>query len=79
MISYRQFHELESRFNEAYSQSLTTKDERIQVLEKRVEEITLENGQLRDELAGLWKQNEKTTVHGNRRNSPAGSPGHGMT
>lgn len=37
------------------------KDERIGQLEARVEEMTSDNSQLRDEVASLKQQNEKLT------------------
>ena len=55
----RQLHELESKFKEAYSQSLSNKDERIQVLEKRIDETSADNTQLREELVSTKKQYEK--------------------
>ena len=60
--------ELESKFKDAYSQSLSNKDERIQVLERRVEEMIRDNTQLREDLTSLRKQNEKL------KESPRGSP-----
>ncbi len=51
--------ELENKFKDAYSQSLSTKDERIQVLEKRVEETIRDNSQLREELTALRKQHDR--------------------
>ena len=72
LIINRQLQELESKFKEAYSQSLSNKDERIQVLEKRVEEMTLDNSQLRETLK---KQSEKLKeVVQMNGESPAGSP-----
>ena len=68
LVHCRQMQELESRFNEAYSQSLSMKDERIQVLERRIEDLTAENEQLKDEISLLKRQNERMQ----RRN--AGSP-----
>ena len=67
----RQLQELESRFNEAYTQSLTTKDERIAVLEKRAEDNKAENELLKDEVTSLRKQI-------NQLRSPVGSPVAGM-
>ena len=61
--------ELESRFNEAYSQSLSMKDERILVLERRLEDLSGDNEQLKDEASLLKRQNERLQ----RRNS-ASSP-----
>ena len=51
--------ELEGRFNEAYSQSLSMKDERIQVLERRMEELVSDNEHLKDEASLLKRQNER--------------------
>ena len=51
--------ELEGKFKDAYSQSLSNKDERIQVLEKRIDETTVDNNQLREDLASMKKQYEK--------------------
>ena len=70
-LAHRQMQELESRFNEAYSQSLSMKDERIQVLEKRQEDLTAANEQLKDEVTLLRRQNERLLQ---RRNSGGGSP-----
>lgn len=70
--SLRQVQDLESKFKDAYSQSLSTKDERIQVLEKRVEETLQDNTQLRADLATLRKQHE--TLKGRRSSSPNVSP-----
>lgn len=53
--------DLESKFKEAFSQSLTVKDERIGQLEARIEEMTSDNSQLRDEMVSLKQQNEKLT------------------
>ena len=58
-FSSRQMQELENKFKDAYSQSLSTKDERIQVLEKRVEETSRDNAQLREDLATVKKQNDQ--------------------
>lgn len=64
--------ELESKFKDAYSKSLSNKDERIQVLEKRVEEMTVDNSQLRETLR---KQSEKLKELSQANGeSPAGSP-----
>ena len=75
---HRQFQELESKFKETYSQSLTTKDERIHVLESRVEEITEDNAQLREELKSMKRHNErmKEMAQGTTgaNGSPMGSP-----
>jgi len=60
--------ELESKFKDAYSQSLSNKDERIQVLERRVEEMIRDNTQLREDLTNLRKTNDKL------KESPQGSP-----
>ena len=68
----RQLQELESRFNEAYTQSLTTKDDRIAVLEKRADDMKLENELLKDEISTLRKQL-------NQIRSPIGSPVTGMS
>ena len=74
-LLYRQLQELESKFKDAYSQSLSNKDERIQVLEKRVEETTLDNNQLREELASLKKQTERLRELSQANgDSPHGSP-----
>lgn len=76
----RKVQELESKFNDAYSQSLSTKDERIQVLEKRVEETIRDNTQLREDLMEIRKQNERLKEHGGGTNvvdvSPRPSPRH---
>ena len=75
----RQIRELESRFKDTYTQSLTMKDERIQVLEERVDEITADNSQLREEIAALKSKNEKLTqiaAQSSRRASTGGSPAH---
>ena len=69
-VHCRQKQELESRFNEAYSQSLSMKDERIQVLERRMEDLVSDNEQLKDEVSLLRRQNERFQ----RRNSSGGSP-----
>ncbi len=73
----RQFQELESTFKEAYSQSLSNKDH-IQVLEKRIDETTVDNNQLREELASTKKQYEKLRkliqVIASSGESPHGSP-----
>ena len=68
--------ELESKFKEAYSQSLSNKDERIQVLEKRIDETTVDNNQLREELASTKKQYEKLRelIQASSGESPHGSP-----
>ncbi len=69
---HRQVQELESKFKDAYSQSLSNKDERIQVLEKRVEETIRDNAQLREDLVNLRKQNEKLKEsRGGSHGSPA--------
>ena len=68
----RKVQELESKFKDAYAQSLSAKDERIQVLEERVEETIRDNTQLRQELAALKKQND---TRKDRKNSTHGSPG----
>lgn len=71
-MSFRQLQELESKFKEAYSKSLSNKDERIQVLEKRVEEMTEDNNKLRESIK---KQSEKLKeVTQSNGESPAGSP-----
>ena len=72
----RQLQELESKFKEAYSQSLSNKDERIQVLEKRIDETTVDNNQLREELASTKKQYEKLRelIQASSGESPHGSP-----
>ena len=72
----RQLQELESKFKEAYSQSLSNKDERIQVLEKRIDETTVDNNQLREELATTKKQYEKLKelIQASSGESPHGSP-----
>lgn len=63
--------ELESRFNEAYSQSLSMKDERIQVLERRIDDLLGENEKIKDEASLLKRQNDRLQ----RRNSAStGSP-----
>ena len=62
--------ELESRFNEAYSQSLSMKDERIQVLERRIEDLVSENEQLKDEISLLKRQNERMQRKTSASNSP---------
>ena len=67
--THRQMQELESRFNEAYSQSLSMKDERILVLERRLDDLSGDNEQLKDEASLLKRQNERLQ----RRNS-VGSP-----
>ena len=61
--------ELECRFNEAYSQSLSMKDERIQVLEHRMEDLMRDNEQLKDEASLLRRQNERL-----QRRSSTSSP-----
>ena len=66
----RQMQELESRFNKAYSQSLSMKDERIQVLERRMEDLTSDNEQLKDEALLLRRQNERMQ----RKTSASASP-----
>ena len=74
----RKVQELESKFNNAYSQSLSTKDERIHVLEKRVEETIRDSTQLREDLVAARKQNEHLKERSNGGNgnvSPWGSPG----
>lgn len=77
----KQFQELESKFSEAYSKSLTTKDERIQVLEKRVEEMTADNSLLREETVTLRRQSERLAQQAAQANkkSPSGSPSLGMS
>ena len=72
----RQLQELESKFKEAYSQSLSNKDERIQVLEKRIDETTADNNQLREELTSTKKQYEKLRelIQASSGESPHGSP-----
>ncbi len=65
----RQVQELENKFKDAYSHNLSTKDERIQVLEKRVDETIRDNTQLREDLVTLRKQNERL-----RSASPRSSP-----
>jgi hypothetical protein len=66
----KQMQELEGRFNEAYSQSLSMKDERIQVLERRIDDLVSDNEQLKDEASLLKRQNERMQ----RRNSASNSP-----
>ena len=78
----RKVQELESKFNDAYTQSLSTKDERIQVLEKRVEATIKDNTQLREDLMAIRKQNERLKERMNRLSSgtisPQISPGHSL-
>ena len=51
-----QIHSLETKFDEAYTQSLAVKDERILQLEQRVEETTRENQSLRTDVSSLRKE-----------------------
>lgn len=50
---HRQLQELESKFKEFYSQSLSNKDDRIKVLDSRIEELTDENNHLKEDLKEL--------------------------
>ena len=72
--------ELESRFNEAYSHSLSMKDERIQVLERRMEDLVSDTEQLKDEASLLRRQNErlqrKSTASGSPNTSFRSAPSH---
>jgi FtsZ-binding cell division protein ZapB len=65
--------ELEGRFNEAYSQSLSMKDERIQVLERRIDDLVSDNEQLKDEASLLKRQNERIQRKNSASNSPSTS------
>ncbi len=49
----RQLQELESKFKDFYSQSLSNKDDRIKVLDSRIEELTDENHQQKQEIKDL--------------------------
>ena len=51
-----QIHSLETKFDEAYTQSLAVKDERILQLEQRMEETTRENQSLRSDVSSLRKE-----------------------
>lgn len=50
---HRQLQELESKFKDFYSQSLSNKDDRIKVLDSRIEELTEENNHLKEDLKDL--------------------------
>ena len=65
----KQFQELESRYGEAYSKSLATKEERIATLERRLEETLRESQSLRDEVASARKMVRSSSAGG-----PGGSP-----
>ena len=53
------YKQLESKKDEAIAQSLANKEERIQVLEGRLEQVTANSAKLMEELQGTRKQNEK--------------------
>ena len=53
------YKQLESKKDEAIAQSLANKEERIQVLEGRLEQVTANSTKLMEELQGTRKQNEK--------------------
>lgn len=53
------YKQLESKKGEAYAQSLANRDERIQVLEGRLEQVTANSSKLMEELQNTKKQNEK--------------------
>jgi len=53
------YKQLESKKGEAFAQSLANKEERIQVLEGRLEQVTANSTKLLDELQTTRKQNEK--------------------
>ena len=66
-----QIHNLETKFDEAYTQSLAVKEERISQLEQRVEETTRENQSLRNDVSSLRKELIQSQA---RRVSPGHSP-----
>jgi len=51
--------QLESKKGEAFAQSLANKEDRIQVLEGRLEQVTANSTKLLEELQTTRKQNEK--------------------
>ncbi|XP_065919238.1 girdin-like isoform X2 [Dysidea avara] len=51
--------QLESKRGEAFAQSLANKEDRIQVLEGRLEQVTTNSTKLMEELQSTRKQNEK--------------------
>ena len=53
------YKQLESKKGEAYAQSLANKEERIQVLEERLEQVTANSSKHLEELQSMKKQNEK--------------------
>lgn len=53
------YKQLESKKGEAFAQSLANKEERIQVLEGRLEQVTANSTKLVEELQSTRKQNEK--------------------
>ena len=53
------YKQLESKKDEAIAQSLANKEERIQVLEGRLEQVTANSTKLNEELQSTRKQNEK--------------------
>lgn len=53
------YKQLESKKGEAYAQSLANKEERIQVLEGRLEQVTANSSKLLEELQSTKKQNER--------------------
>lgn len=53
------YKQLESKKGEAYAQSLANKEERIQVLEERLEQATTNSTKYLEELQSMKKQNEK--------------------
>lgn len=53
------YKQLESKKGEAFAQSLANKEERIQVLEGRLEQVTANSTKLLEELQTTRKQNEK--------------------
>lgn len=53
------YKQLENKKGEAFAQSLANKEERIQVLEGRLEQVTANSTKLLEDLQATKKQNEK--------------------
>lgn len=68
---HNQIHNLETKFDEAYSQSMAVKEERIAQLEQRLEESMQENQTLRGDVTSLRKEVIQSQA---RRPSPGHSP-----
>ena len=69
-VEQKKIEELGTKFDEALSQSLAIKEERISQLELRLEESLKENGSLRDDISALRKELIKAQAN---KNGPVGT------